>query len=119
MWIIKSKSFTASVGDNPTVAKAIPINVAKKDFGKVLPDKVVIKIIANIEIAKYSCGPNCRAILARSGETKTSANVLNTVPIKLNTTPSPRAFIANPLFFIGNPSKQVAIEAGVPGIQLK
>ena len=65
---------------------------------------------------KYSKGPNLIAISASGGEIKIRASRLMMVPKKENTMPTPSAFPASPFKAIGRPSRQVAMEAGVPGI---
>ena len=67
-------------------------------------------------IAKYSCGPKLKAILANVGAMNTSAAILSMVPMKENTTPTPSALTPSPFIIIGPPSKVVATDAGVPGI---
>ena len=56
------------------------------------------------------------ARLASSGATKTKTRSPKMVPQKENTTPTPKALPACPFIAIGRPSKQVAIEDGVPGM---
>ena len=56
------------------------------------------------------------ATRAICGAMNMSRTVENTVPRKLNTTPTPRALAACPFLTMGWPSKQVATLEGVPGM---
>ena len=56
------------------------------------------------------------ATLANIGDIVTNINNPKIVPIKENTTPTPKAFPACPFAAKGVPSNVVAIEDGVPGI---
>ena len=76
----------------------------------------MISVKEKIVMEKYSKGPNLIAILARGGEISIKAKRLIMVPRKEKTIPIPRAFPACPFAAIGCPSRQVAMEAGVPGI---
>jgi len=53
---------------------------------------------------------------ARAGEMKIIAPMLRRVPMKEQNMPTPRALPAWPFRAMGRPSKQVAMEEGVPGM---
>ena len=84
-----------------------------------LPDKLAMSVNENTAMAKYSYGPNFRAIVESGGARKISAKTLSKPPQNENTMPIPNAFPASPRLAIGDPSKQVATEEGVPGILIK
>lgn len=81
-----------------------------------LPAKLAIKVSENMVTVKYSHAPNLIVMLARGGAIKIIAAIPRTVPINEKTTPTPSALPPSPLSANGRPSKQVAIEEGVPGI---
>src|SRR6056297_1238715 len=68
-------------------------------------------------IQKYSAGPKCSVTRARSGPTVISAIALAMPPTAEDQQAILSALDASPLSAMGNPSKVVAIDAGVPGIR--
>jgi len=112
----KVKRRIASTGAMPTVDTTKPTTPANRPFTIEPVDSVAIRVSEKIAMPKYSCGPKLSAALASQGAMKISAAMLNMVPRKENTTPTPSALAPSPFSIIGPPSKVVAIEDGVPGI---
>ena len=107
---------TESMGASPTVESIRPMMPVMTPLIRSSSERVMISVREKTVIEKYSQGPNLIAMLARAGEIPTRASRLRMVPQKENTMPTPRAFPAWPFSASGRPSRQVAIEAGVPGI---
>src|SRR5690625_2891277 len=119
-WILLNVNLsTESTGAKPTVANIIPKTPAISPLLIELPAKLAINVSENKVTLKYSQGPNLIVSFASWGATKIKAAILNIVPMAENTIPTPIAFPASPFKAIGLPSKQVAIEEGVPGILSK
>ena len=107
------------MGAAPTVMNTMPSAAEIRPLIRDLPARLAISVRAKIETEKYSAGPNFRAKFAITGETNTSTRMPKMVPRKENTVPTPSALYACPFFAIGLPSKQVATEAGVPGMLMR
>ena len=81
-----------------------------------LPVSITTSDSENSASAQYSKGPNAIATFASIGAISIIRSNPKMVPRNEKKMPTPSAFGASPLSAIGRPSKQVATEAGVPGI---
>ena len=107
------------MGAAPTVTNTMPNAAEIRPLTRDLPERLEISVREKMATAKYSAGPNFRAKSAMMGEMNTSTRMPNTVPRKENTVPTPSALYAWPFLARGLPSKQVATEAGVPGMLMR
>ena len=112
----KLKRALLSMTSVPTVENMKPITPAMMPLIMLPLDIVAIMVREKMAMEKNSKEPKLTAARAICGAMNMSSTVENTVPIKLNTTPTPSALAAWPLRTIGWPSKQVATEDGVPGM---
>jgi len=81
-----------------------------------LPVSEEIRVRAKTVTEKYSHGPNLIVRFAKVGLSTTMNSKLIAVPMSEANTASPKALPAWPFLAMGEPSKQVAIELGVPGM---
>ena len=112
----KVKRAMPSMESVPTVENMKPSTPAMTPLTMLPEDRVAIMVREKMAMAKNCMGPKLMATRAIWGAMNISKIVENTVPMKLNTTPRPRALAAWPFLTIGWPSKQVATEEGVPGM---
>ena len=98
------------------MAIIIPNIALSNPFITDLPVREAISVSAKKVTEKYSHGPNFKVSLASTGDAKIITATPISVPTSDANTEIPSAFPASPLRAIGDPSKVVAIEAGVPGI---
>ncbi|MPM57570.1 hypothetical protein SDC9_104392 [bioreactor metagenome] len=112
----KVKRLALSIGESPTVANIMPKSALSRPLTMDLPVSEEIRVRAKTVTEKYSHGPNLIVRFAKVGLSTTMTNKLIAVPMSEANTASPNALPAWPFLAMGEPSKQVAIELGVPGM---
>jgi hypothetical protein len=90
----------------------------KQAFGKEEEDTLAMMVRPKIMSAKYSEGPNFKAIFASWGARKIRQRVEIIPPAVEATRATPRALPAWPFWVRGYPSNKVAAAEGVPGVDI-
>ena len=107
---------TEETGSGPTMAMMRPMMADMKPLTRSLAHRDTTTQRPMTPMAKYSHAPNTSAILASRGAMTTRQTPEKMPPMAEENTPMSSASPARPCFAMGEPSKVVAMEAGVPGI---
>ena len=103
----------------PTVENSRPIAAAMKPMRRLPLDSTEMIVSPKIPSQKYSGGPNLSDISA-SGSAEVARTMLaSTLPTNDANAAVTSACWAMPLRASGNPSKVVAMAAGVPGVLMR